>query len=230
MTNLEICRAYEIVTLLLFLASWLWLWKMRNPVYLGSLIGATLVYGYDWVYTTKFFFNATFNHALIWIPFLDIMGIREPLSIPFAYGMAFGPFVVALVMLQGWFDRSFGVWHYLVVWLIGGIGVMCYEVPVVHILHIWTYHQRPAYLLWGVPISDLPLAGNLILISYAGVRWLERWAQIPAGAGFSATRETTWKGIVMGGLAPWAAFYITMLLQMFWYSYAHPWVDVGRPF
>ena len=230
MSNLMIVRSYELITVAIYLASFFWLLRTRNPVYMGALVGATLVFGFDWTYCTKFFFNVTYNPDLIWIPGLNIMGIREPLAIPFAYGMAFGPFAVALVMMRETLDRLFGLWNYAVVWVIGAIGVMLYEVPVVHILHIWTYNQEPAHLLWGVPYSDIWLAGNLVGIAYAVLRWMERWAQIPAGAGFKLRSENTWKGIVMGGVAPWCAFYITFVLQLFWYSYATPWVAVGRPF
>ncbi len=230
MSNLMIVRAYELGTLAVYIASFLWLLRLRNPVYMGALLGATLVFGFDWTYCAKFFFNVTYNPELIWIPGLDIMGVREPLAIPFAYGMAFGPFTVMLVAMRGALDRAFGVWNYAVVWVIGAVGVMLYEVPVVHLLHIWTYHQRPEHLIWGVPWSDIPLAGNLVGFTYAVLRWMERWAQLPARAGFGLKSENTWKGFVMGGLAPWAGFYITFVIQLFWYSYAQPWVDAGRPF
>lgn len=230
MSNLMIVRSYELVTVAIYLASFFWLLRTRNPVYMGALFGATFVFGFDWAYCAKSFFNVTYNPDLIWIPGIEIMGVREPLAIPFAYGMAFGPFAVALVMMRDRLDRAFGVWNYAVVWLIGAIGVMLYEVPVVHVLHIWTYHQAPEHMLWGVPISDIWLAGNLVGITYAVLRWMERWAQIPAGAGFNLKSENTWKGLVMGGVAPWCAFYITYVIQLFWYSHAQPWVDAGRPF
>ncbi|HKY93394.1 MAG TPA: hypothetical protein VJM11_20245 [Nevskiaceae bacterium] len=230
MSNLVIVRSYEIVTILIYLASFFWLLRLRNPVYMGALLGATLVFGYDWAYTAKSFFNVTYNPDLLWIPGIEIMGIKEPLAIPFAYGMAFGPFCVALVMMRDKLDKAFGLWGYLVVWVIGAIGVMLYEVPVVHILHIWTYHQLPEHMLWGVPWSDIPLAGNLVAFTYAWLRWMERWAQLPPNAGFSLSSENTWKGFVMGGTAPWCGFYLTYVLQLWWYSYAEPWVDAGRPF
>ena len=231
MSNLVIVRAYEIGTLLLYLASFFWLLRMRNPLYLGAFIGATLVFGYDWVYCTTFFFNVTYNPDLLWIPGLAIKGIREPIAIPFAYGVAFGPFAVLLTMKRAWFDQRFGVFGYVIVWIIGAIGVMLYEVPVVHILHIWTYNQTPDALLWGVPWSDIWLAGNLVLICYCRTA-LDGTLGTDSrtGVGFSLGSEHTWKGLVMGGLAPWAAFYITFLIQLFWYSAAQPWVNVGRPF
>lgn len=230
MSNLVIVRSYEIVTVLIYLGSFFWLLRLRNPVYMGALLGATLVFGYDWAYCAKSFFNVTYNPDLIWIPGIDIMGIKEPLAIPFAYGMAFGPFCVALAMMRDTFDRKFGVMGYGVVWVIGAIGVMLYEVPVVHVLHIWTYHQQPDAMLWGVPWSDIPLAGNLVAFTYAMLRWMERWSNIPPNAGFDLSKENTWKGFIMGGTAPWCGFYTTYVLQLFWYSYAEPWVDAGRPF
>ena len=230
MSNLDVVRCYEMGTYLLYAAATYGLWRTRQPLYLGALVGATTVYGFDWVYCSKYFFNVTYNPDLVWIPGLNLMGVREPIAIPFAYGTAFGPFAVALVAGKDWFDRRFGVGGYLVVWVIGAVGVMLYEVPVVHLLHIWTYHQRSEHLIWGVPISDIWLAGNLVLISYAGLRWMQRWALIPAGCGWSLRRETTWKGIVMGAMPAWAAFYVTFLIQQYWYAYATPWVDAGRPF
>ena len=223
-----VVRAYELATVLAYVAALGWL--RRNPLFLGALLGATLVYGFDWVYCSRYFFNVTYDPGLIWIPGLEVSGVKEPLAIPFAYGLAFGPFPVTLVMMKDVFDRRFGVWGYAVVWMIGAIGVMLYEVPVVHLLHIWTYHQRPEHMIWGVPWSDTWLAGNLVLITYAGLRWMERWSRIPAGARFDLKSEDTWKGIVMGGLPVWAAFYITFLIQQFWYSATQPWVEAGRPF
>lgn len=230
MDNTLIVRSYEIGTLLLYVWSFVWIWRMKNPIYLGAMLGATFLFGFDWSWVGKDFFNVTYNPELIWIPGIEIRGIREPLAIPFAYGMAFGPFAVMLVKMAGSFDRLFGLWGYAVVWVIGAVGVMMYEVPVVYLLKIWTYHQLPEHMIWGVPYSDIWLAGNMVGLSYAALRWMERWAQLPPNAGFALSRETTWKGIVMGGVTPWAAFYITYLIQLFWYSYAEPWVEVGRPF
>jgi len=230
MSNLAIVRSFEIVTLLLWIASLAWTLRSRNPIYLGALLGATVLFGFDWMWITKGFFNVTYNPDLIGLPGLEMMGIREPLVIPFAYGMAFGPFVSLLVMGAEGFDRRFGGWGYGVVWLIGAVGVMLYEIPVVYLLHIWTYHQLPEFMIWGVPWSDIWLAGNMVLFSYAGLRWMQRWAAIPPGAGFSPSEENTWKGLLMGAMPIWTAFYLTYLLQLFWYSWAEPWVDAGRPF
>ena len=230
MSNFMIVKSFEIVTLLLWLYSLWWTLRTRNPLFLGALLGATLTFGFDWSWIQKDFFNVTYNPDLFWLPGLGMMGIREPLVIPLAYGMAFGPFVVMLVMSKDWFDKKFGLGGYGVVWLIGAVGVMAYEIPVVHILEIWTYHQHPEYMIYSVPWSDIWLAGNMVGISYAGVRWMERWAQLPENLGFGLNQETTWKGLVMGAMPIWTAFYLTYLIQIFWYSYATPWIEGVRAF
>lgn len=230
MSNLELMRTFEGVSVLIFLAILVWLIRTRNPLYLGAYIGATTVYGYDWMWSTKGFFNATFNPDLIATPGLEIMGITEPYSILLNYAIGFGWTIVLLVKAKGWLDRVFGVWHYLVVWLMGVVAIAVYEIPVVHLLTAWTYHQKPEYLIYGFPWSNFWLAGNLILFSYAGLRWAEKWAALPDRPGFALNKESTWKGYIMGGTAIWSAFYATQLIQMFWYSAVDPWVEVGRPF
>ena len=117
-----------------------------------------------------------------------------------------------------------------VVWLLGAVGIMLYEVPTVYLLHIWTYHQLPQHLFFGVPWSDIWLAGNLVLLSYAGLRFMYKWSDIADGTGNRLSAETTWQGIVMGALPIWAAFYLTYVIQLFWYSWAEPWVPGIRPF
>jgi len=81
-----VVRAYELATVLMYVVALGWL--RRNPLFLGALLGATLVYGFDWIYCSRSFFNVTYNPDLIWIPGLEISGVKEPLAIPFAYGVA----------------------------------------------------------------------------------------------------------------------------------------------
>ncbi len=230
MSNLEVMRSFEIVSDVLYVLILLWIVRGRNPLSLGAYLGATTVYGFDWMWSTKGFFNATFNPDLIPMPGLHDMGITEPYSIPLNYGAGFGLIAILLVRAAPWLDRRLGLAGYPGVWAFGAVAVAAYEIPVVHILHAWTYHQQPQYLVDGFPWSNFWLAGNLVLGCYAGLRFAERWAAIPAGVGFGLGRETTWKGIAMGAAPIWAAFYATQLIQMFWYSAVTPWVESGRPF
>lgn len=231
MSNLEVMRTFEIVSIVIFVIAAVWLYRQRNPLYMGAFLGALTVYGYDWMWSTKGFFNATFNPDLIAIPGMNVMGITEPYAIPLNYAFGFGIPPVLLVMAKDWFDRKFGVWHYAVIWLMGVVAIALYEIPVVHILKAWTYHQKPEFLIYGFPWSNFWLAANMVMFSYAGLRWAERWAALPARAGFALNRETTWKGYVMGIGAIWSAFYLTQLIQMFWYGSGMDfYVESGRPF
>jgi hypothetical protein len=230
MSNLELMRTFEIVSDILFVLILIWIIRSRNPLSLGAYLGATTVYGFDWMWCTKGFFNTTFNADLIPLPGLHDMGIIEPYSIPLNYGIGFGVIAIWLVRAAPWLDRRFGIGGYLAVWLFGAAAIAAYEIPVVYLLHAWTYHQAPEYLFYGFPWSNFWLAGNLVLGCYTGLRCAERWAEIPIRAGFSLSRETTWKGLAMGAVPIWAAFYATQLIQMFWYSAVTPWVESGRPF
>lgn len=230
MSNLMLMRTFEGVSVVLFLLVLGWIWRTRNPLYLGAYLGALTVYGFDWMWCTKGFFNATFNPDLIPIPGMNVQGITEPYAIPLNYALGFGLVAILLVKAKDWFDAKMGAWHYLAVWIGGGIAIAVYEIPVVYLLEAWTYHQAPEYLFFGFPWSNFWLAGNLVLGSYAGLRWCGRWAALPDRAGFALKAETTWKGLVLGGIPIWAAFYATQLIQMFWYGAVDPWVPSGRPF
>ena len=231
MSNLEIVRTYEVASVFIYLVSLWWILKQRNPLYLGALIGATLVYGFDWAFCTRGFFNVTYNPDLIRLPGLTNQGIYEPAVIPLNYGVPFSMGPILLLRMTPTLDRIFGKpGTFVFVWLCGVVGIAVYEIPTVHILHIWTYHQLPEYMVYGFPWSNFWLAGNLFLFPYIGFRYLSKWASIPEGAGFSRHDENTWKGILMGALPIWGGVYITYLLQLFWYANVHPWVDVGRPF
>jgi hypothetical protein len=231
MSNLEVVRSYEIVSVIVYLIGLWWIIRQRNPLYLGALIGATFLYGFDWAFCTRGFFNTTYNPDLIRIPGLTNQGMFEPAVIPFNYGLPFSILPVLLTRSTPVLEQKFGkVGTLFFAWMCGMVGVAVYEIPTVHVLHIWTYHQQPEYMVYGFPWSNFWLAGNLVLFPYIGFRYLSKWAAIPPGAGFAIGSENTWKGILMGALPIWGGLYITYLIQLFWYANVHPWVDVGRPF
>jgi hypothetical protein len=230
MSNYEVMKAFEIVSVILYVAALMWVLRSRNPFWLGLLIGATTVYGFDWHWSTKGFFNATFNPDLIPTPGLTNQGVTEPWSILLNYGFGFGPAIILLLMATPTFDRVFGKAQYLVAFLCGSIGVAVYEIPVVHILHAWTYHQKPEYLFYGFPLSNFFLAGNMIMWPYLFARCLRDWIPMPDKPGCSLSSATTWKGIVMGVLPMWSGFYVAGLIQLFWYANTNTWIEVGRPF
>ena len=48
MTMQELARSFEIVSLLIYIGALVWAIRSRNPYWFGLLIGATLVFVFDW--------------------------------------------------------------------------------------------------------------------------------------------------------------------------------------
>lgn len=265
-------RIFEIVSAVLYVAALVWVVRMRKPLYLGAFIGATLVWAFDWAFGTNGFFHVTFNEHLIPIPGLNNQGITEPLVVPLNYAIGFALPAILWARGDATLRRKFGAWRHLMILLAGAVGVAVYEIPVVHVLGIWTYHQRPEFLILGFPWSNFwfaagLLGGSAILLSYVQ-RWTEgadrgpaaaeppvppHHESIPVGTGadtgggtavavevapvtaVASTRwsgaERMWRGIVLGAMPIWAAFYISFMVQLFWYATAQPWtLPYVRPF
>jgi len=110
-----------------------------------------------------------------------------------------------------------------------------FEIPMVRLLHLWHYYQRPAFLLGGVPWSNIWYSGLLTTSCYGALRLAARWAPAlrPAvaggGPGFD-TRESWWQSFALGVGAIWSASYFSMLIQMIWYGATQPWIPTPRPF
>jgi hypothetical protein len=229
--NLATIRSFELASVVLFAVALRWIWKQRNPLYLGAFLGAAGVFVHDWFWSTNGFFRVTFNHHLIGIPGIGIGGQIEPLSVPLNYAFGFGIPAVLYASNKKWMDQTFGRWQYPLLWLAGAVGVGIYEIPVVHLLGIWEYHQRPGFEFLGFPWSNFWLAANLIGGSCVAVAFMARWANLPDRAGFALRDETTWKGLVMGSFPVMTVFYLTGMLQLWWYSAVTPWVNPSpRPF
>ncbi len=229
--NIVTVRSFEAASVVLYAAGLWWVLRLRNPLYLGAWIGATLVFAFDWFWCTNSFFEATFNRHLVPIPGIAIGGQHEPLAIPLNYAIGFAIPAILYTRHEKAIAQRLGRWRFAALWLAGAIGVGVYEIPVVHVLGIWTYHHRPGFLLLGFPWSNFWLAANLIGGSCVGVALARRWAAIPDGTQLALRDEVTWKGIALGAMPVLTAFYLTGLLQLWWYSAAQPWiVPPVRPF
>lgn len=230
MSNLLTMRATEGVIALAFLATLIWVARQRNPLYAGAVIAGAICFVFDWAWCTRSFFNATFNRDLLPLPGITAQGVTYPWSIALAWGLAFGLPTVLLVIASEWFDRRLGALQYVAIWLLGAIGMTAVENLLTGVLRIYTYHQKPEYLIGTVPWSNLLLNGNLMLLCYAFSRSTWRWAALPANTGFSLASDDVRKGLVLGALPIWGAFVIAYLIQLFWYGLADPWTESGRPF
>lgn len=230
MSNLMTMRLIEAVIGLTFLAVLWWIGRTRNPLYLGALIAGTLCFVFDWTWCARSFFNATFNPDLMAIPGITTQGVFYPWCVAPAWGLAFGLPTALLVQASGWLDRKLGIFSYVLIWAGGGLLMVAIENLLTGVLGIYTYHQKPEFLLGTVPWSNVLLSGNLFLFCYLFSRSMYRWAALPAGVGFSPGNELARKGVLMGALPIWGAFVISYIIQLFWYGSADPWIESGRPF
>jgi hypothetical protein len=78
--------------------------------------------------------------------------------------------------------------------------------------------------------SNTWLLGGVLTASYFGLAHVQKWAAIPESAGLALTSETTWKGLLMAAGAILTSAFLLGVLQLFWWSATHPWVESGRLF
>lgn len=219
---------YEVVSIAAFVAALVWALRSRNPLNLGALIGGFFIFGFDWMWCSKSFFNATFTADLFMIPGLHILGERYPFAVACNWAVGFGLIPILLSRVHGALGAKLGVLHFPV--MLAGFSIldMAIEVPCVHGLGVWVYHQDPAYLFYGWPWSNISLLGGLLTFSYFGLAYLQRWIAFPQHAGFMLNRETTWKGLILPAFVIWGSAFFLTVIQFFWYSAATPWVDSVR--
>ena len=220
---------YEIVITVLFLAVLGWAIRSRNPFNLGAILSGFMLFGFDWLWCSRGFWNATVGSNLVMIPGIDILGQRYPLSICFVWSVGFGFLPLFASKFHDRIGRALGSLHFPVILAIAALIDIVVESVCISI-GVWTYHQAPEYLLLGVPWSNMWFMGGLLTASYFGLARVEKWAAIPEGAGLALTSETTWKGLLMPAATILTSAFLLGTLQLFWWSAVHPWVESGRLF
>jgi hypothetical protein len=221
---------YEIVSIIAFIAAFLWTLRSRDPLCMGALLGGILLFGFDWLWCGRAFFNATFADGLFLIPGIAIQGQTYPIAVALNWSVGFGFLPYLLSAYHGAISARLGILHYPIALAVGAAIDMAAEIPLVSGLGVYTYHQAPEYLLCGVPWSNLWFGGNLVAMSYFGLAYARRWAALPPRNGFALGSENTWKGFTLSAAALYTAFFFSTVVQLFWYSAAAPWVESGRPF
>jgi hypothetical protein len=232
MANVLAVRVFEAAAVGLWLWGVWWARRQRNPVYTGVYFGSSTLMLFDWVFNTNWFFRVTYAEQFI--PLWTIQGVLQPVALLCTYAFYFGIPVLLLVHARERLDRSLGRWGYAVVFVGGGLLSPAFEIPMVQ-LGLWTYHQRPEFLLGGVPWSNVWYSGMLSVAAYAGARLAVRWGSVGQGSGegaavFLGRPESWWRGFALGAAAIWSAFYVCLSLQLIWYGMMQPWAPAGRPF
>jgi hypothetical protein len=235
--NLTSVRLFELTALLLWLAGVDFVRRHPKPLYIGAYAGSTTLACFDWAFNAKWFFNV--RYSTHFLPLFRIHGEVQPIALCLTYAFYFGgPLLVAIHYLEA-IDRRTGRWGWLAVFLVSGLVNPLFEIPLVHWLHLWTYYQKPDFLLGGVAWSNTWYSGMLFTTCYAAVRVGLRWTAAAdrelAIAGRAASpslpeRERWWRDAGLGAAAIWASFYLCMSVQLIWYAIAQPWVSSPRPF
>ncbi|WP_374475685.1 hypothetical protein [Zoogloea sp.] len=223
-------KIYEIAITLVFLAVLGWALRSRSPINLGAVLGGFMLWGFDWLWCSRGFWNATTAADLIMIPGLEILGIRYPISICFVWGVGFGFIPLIASKAHDQIALALGRLHFPVILVVAILIDLVVEAACISVFRVWTYHQAPEYLLLGVVWSNTWFLGGVLAASYFGLARVQRWAEIPDSAGFALSSEATWKGVLMGAAAVLLPAFLLGTLQLFWWSATHPWVESGRLF
>ena len=102
---------YEPVSIALFLLALGWALRSGSPINLGAVLGGFLLFGFDWLWCSRGFWNATVAQNLIMIPGLHIQGQRYPIAIACNWSVGYGLLPLLLSKCHGAISRSLGVWH-----------------------------------------------------------------------------------------------------------------------
>lgn len=222
--------AYEVVVLVLFLLILGWAVRSRDPINLGAVLGGFMMSGFDWLWCSRGFWNATIAPSLTMIPGLHIQGVEYPFSICFVWAIGFGFLPLFASRFHDRIGSVLGPLHFPAVLTVAALIDLIIEGIGVSVLGAWTYHQAPEYLILGMPWSNFWFLGGVLTASYFGLARVRKWAAIPAGAGLSLSSDSTWKGMLMAASAILTPAFLLGTLQLFWWSATHPWVEAGRPF
>lgn len=221
---------YEITITILFVLVLGWAISTRDPINLGAVLGGFMMSGFDWLWCSRGFWNATIAPGLTMIPGLDVQGVRYPFSICFIWAVGFGFLPLFASRFHDRLAARLGWLHVPVVLAASALIDLIVEAVGVWVLGAWTYHQAPQYLVLGVPWSNFWFLGGVITASYFGLAYVRKWAAVPAGAGFSFAQEATWRGLLMSASAILLPAFLLGTAQLFWWSAMQPWVESGRPF
>ena len=221
---------YEIVSIATFLAALAWALRSRNPLNLGAVLGGFMIFGFDWLWCGRGFFNATFTQNLTMIPGIHILGEQYPFAVACNWSVGYGLMPLLASKYHGVLSRTLGKMHFPVVFAACAVIDMAIEIFLVSGLGVYAYHQAPQFLLWGVVWSNTWLLGGLLTLSYFGFAYVRRWAPIPDNAGFALNSETTWKGLCLAAGVIWTSAFFLTVLNLFWYTAATPWIESGRLF
>jgi hypothetical protein len=221
-------RAFELVALALWLAGIAYVRRHPNPVYVGAYVGSSTLAAFDWAFNSKWFFNVVYDGSFLSL--WRISGQVQPIALCMTYAFYFGGPLLLAVHNRDRIDQVLGRWAWPVIFVVSGLVNPLFELPLVRWLHLWTYYQRPAFLLGGVAWSNIWFSGLLFTTCYALVRLVLRWTAASSTSAALPVSELRLRDMAFGAMAIWSAFYVCMQIQLIWYAVAQPWAPGPRPF
>lgn len=228
MVDLIWIRLYELLSLVLAIGGLVYVIRRRNALYTGLFIGSAVGGGvFEWIFDTRWFFNLTPDPRLITMWSLD--GVQSPAAMVFFYTFFFGIPLILLVEHSPALFRRFGALGTTAMLVVAAaVGVLLFEGFNTSVIQVYTYHQAPQYLVWGMPWSNLWFSPLIFVFAFwgaMGARRLVEQQNSVAEPGISRASA------VAAGFAVLITSYFTAFtLNLIWYLAAQPWVESGRPF
>ena len=189
-------------------------------LYLGSALGGAV---FEWIFDTRWYFNLTPDPRLIWL--WHVGPVREPLAMVFFYAFFFGiPLILLLEHSDALFARFGRVRLYGLIVLVAALGVLAFEGFNTSVIGVYAYHQRPAFLLLGMPWSNMWFSPAIFCAAFWGAL---RSRDLLHRATPPAQRSTQ---IALGVAVLVTAYFVASSLNGIWYVLAQPWSESPRPF
>lgn len=222
--------AYEIIITLLFIGFLVWSLRTGNACYLGALFAGYMLSGFDWIWCTSGFWNATFNSELTMIPGLNIKGVEYPFTIGFLWSIGFGFLPLLASRYYETISSKLGALHFPTIFIVAILTDMIVEIICVHFMGLWTYHQKAEFLFFSWNWSNSWFLGGILTASYYGLAYARQWGVLPDTSNLCPAHQATWQGLLVPTLVILGLAGLFTSFQLFWFSAMEPWIPVGRPF
>lgn len=229
-TSATVVRNYEIVSVVLVLVGLFYVWRTQNPVFAGVYLASSLGGGVmEWIFDSKWYFRLTVDEKFI--PAWKIAGETGSLAMILFYGFFYG---IPLVVLRNWKDtlyRNFGrTGTGFFVLALGVFGTPVFECFNTSVMHIYKYHQREEYLIWGMPYSNLWFGGLMMFLPFWGLQQVEVLVGLIPRTNTTLLRQKL-LGAGIGFSIVISAFFVAATLNAVWYAQAGDiWTPTSRAF
>lgn len=228
--SLAVIRGYEILSLLLVLCGAFYVWRSKNPVHYGVYLASSIGGGVmEWVFDSKYYFRLTTDERFFtsW----TMAGEKAALAMVLFYGFFFGIPLILLASHRNTLNQKLG-YHttYAMVILLGAVGTPLFECTNTSVAHIYKYHQKPEYLFYGMPYSNIWFGALMMGLPFWGLEQAEPLINLISRTRLSVTRQQI-LGCEIGFACVISTFFVAATINGIWYCLAEDvWTDTPRLF